>query len=78
MDVLPGCLMLDMGSLADGKVMNIIGMFPKTSSLLREKYCSILSTQSHEHTQKTEHDLTLENPHTKTHFLRGPSAHENN
>lgn len=35
--MLPGCLMLAVGSLADGKVMNIMGMFPNTSSLLREK-----------------------------------------
>lgn len=41
-NVLPGCLMLAVGSLADGKVMNIIGMFPNTSSRLREKYRSIL------------------------------------
>lgn len=43
-EMLPGCLMLAVGSLADGKVINIIGMFPNTSSLLREAYRSILHT----------------------------------
>lgn len=51
-DLLPGCRMSAVGSLADGNVMNIIGMFPNTCSLLREEYCSILLTL-YIQTQKT-------------------------
>lgn len=54
----PGCLMLEVGSLADGKVMNIIGMFPSTSSLLREAYRSILhDTQKKTHNKKKRYKL---------------------